>query len=155
MLEDPRTAPNESGALPIDETGDREDGTKSAHVGRRYLGGIGKKIDDGVVFGKLFVGRRAPLLPSGGRALHTPPLSTSRRRRKADPEFRTKPRRIALEPVERAVEMGRSLLGRWWPRRSLYGEHRKFKEGLERTGRYLILRAGLVEPSYAWGIAPW
>jgi SRSO17 transposase len=48
MLEDPRTAPHESGALVIDETGDRKDGTKTAHVGKQYLGGIGK-VDNGVV----------------------------------------------------------------------------------------------------------
>lgn len=48
MLEDPRTAPDQRGALVIDETGDRKDGTKTAHVGRQYLGGIGK-IDNGIV----------------------------------------------------------------------------------------------------------
>src|SRR3954452_7801797 len=48
MLDDPKTSPEEGGALVIDETGDRKDGTKTAHVGRQYLGGIGK-IDNGVV----------------------------------------------------------------------------------------------------------
>src|SRR5215472_11056378 len=44
----PATAPNANGVLVIDETGDRKDGTKTAHVGRQYLGNIGK-IDNGVV----------------------------------------------------------------------------------------------------------
>jgi SRSO17 transposase len=48
MLEDPRTAPTAGGALVVDETGDRKDGKATAHVGKKYLGGIGK-IDDGVV----------------------------------------------------------------------------------------------------------
>ncbi len=48
MLEDPRRAPNGSGVLAIDETGDRKDGKATAHVGKQYLGGIGK-IDNGVV----------------------------------------------------------------------------------------------------------
>lgn len=48
LLEDPQTAPVESGALVIDETGDRKDGKATAHVGKQYLGGIGK-IDNGVV----------------------------------------------------------------------------------------------------------
>src|SRR5215210_1728644 len=48
MLEDPRTAPNDSGVLVIDETGDRKGGTATAHVGKQYLGGIGK-IDNGIV----------------------------------------------------------------------------------------------------------
>src|SRR5215207_6020826 len=47
MLEDPKTAPKGSGVLVIDETGDRKDGKATAHVGKQYLGGIGK-IDKGV-----------------------------------------------------------------------------------------------------------
>ncbi|MBO0781128.1 MAG: transposase [Ktedonobacteraceae bacterium] len=42
------TAPNNQGVLVIDETGDRKAGHKTAHVGRQYLGSVGK-IDDGVV----------------------------------------------------------------------------------------------------------
>ena len=42
------TAPNGDGVLAIDETGDRKWGTKTAHVGRQYLGSIGK-VDNGVV----------------------------------------------------------------------------------------------------------
>jgi SRSO17 transposase len=48
MLEDPRTAPEGFDALVIDETGDRKDGKATAHVGKQYLGGIGK-IENGVV----------------------------------------------------------------------------------------------------------
>src|SRR5215204_7173025 len=48
MLEEPKTAPVESGALVIDETGDRKDGNATAHVGKQYLGGIGK-TENGVV----------------------------------------------------------------------------------------------------------
>ena len=44
----PTTAPHAGGVLVIDETGDRKWGTKTAHVGRQYLGSIGK-IDNGVV----------------------------------------------------------------------------------------------------------
>jgi DDE superfamily endonuclease len=36
--------------LVIDETGDRKDGHQTAHVGRQYLGKLGK-IDNGVVSG--------------------------------------------------------------------------------------------------------
>jgi SRSO17 transposase len=48
LREDPSTAPNEHGVLVIDETGDRKDGHKTAHVGRQYLANVGK-IDNGVV----------------------------------------------------------------------------------------------------------
>lgn len=33
----PATAPDSDGALVIDETGDRKEGTQTAHVGRQYL----------------------------------------------------------------------------------------------------------------------
>src|SRR3712207_5433084 len=45
---DPPTAPHAGGVLIIDETGDRKDGDKTAHVGRQYLGNRGK-IENGVV----------------------------------------------------------------------------------------------------------
>jgi SRSO17 transposase len=47
MLEDRRTAPTAGSALVVDESGDRKDGKATAHVGKQYLGGIGK-IDHGV-----------------------------------------------------------------------------------------------------------
>jgi SRSO17 transposase len=39
---DPATAPHPGGVLIVDETGDRKDGSKTAHVGRQYLGNRGK-----------------------------------------------------------------------------------------------------------------
>src|SRR5947207_4370842 len=45
---DPVTAPHGGGVLVIDDSGDRKDGTRTAHVGRQYLGRYGK-TDDGVV----------------------------------------------------------------------------------------------------------
>jgi SRSO17 transposase len=50
LREDATTAPNTRGVLVIDETGDRKDGHQTAHVGRQYLGNLGK-IDNGVVSG--------------------------------------------------------------------------------------------------------
>jgi SRSO17 transposase len=140
LLEEQRTAPNEKGALVIDETGDRKDGKKTAHVGRQYLSSIGK-IDNGVVsVGSLWADERIyyplevePYTPAdwfeGG---------------KADPAFRTKPK-IALELVEAAVERGipfRAVVAD-----ILYGEHRKLKEGLENGGIPYVMA---IKPSYAW-----
>ncbi len=45
---DPATAPHGGGVLVIDDSGDRKDGTKTAHVGRQWLGRYGK-TDNGVV----------------------------------------------------------------------------------------------------------
>jgi SRSO17 transposase len=140
MLEDPRTAPQAGGALVVDETGDRKDGKATAHVGKQYLGGIGK-VDNGVVsVSSLWVDERLYY------PLEVEPYTPAHHFEggKTDPRFRTKPQ-IALRLVERAVEMGipfRAVVGD-----ILYGEHRKFKEGLE--GREIPYVLSL-KPSHAW-----
>lgn len=48
LLSDPATAPHAGGVLVIDDSGDRKDGSATAHVGNQYLGSVGK-IDRGVV----------------------------------------------------------------------------------------------------------
>src|SRR6266849_10455864 len=48
LAADPATAPHEGGVLVIDDSGDRKDGTKTAHVGHQWLGRYGK-TDNGVV----------------------------------------------------------------------------------------------------------
>ena len=108
LLGDAKTAPHGSGALVIDETGDRKDGKKTAHVGRQYLGGIGK-IENGVVsVSSLWADERLyyPLMVEP----YTPAHHFAGG--KADPALRTKPK-IALELVGAGSEPG-SLSGRWW-----------------------------------------
>src|SRR5919205_916398 len=101
MLEDPRTAPDESGALVIDETGDRKDGTKIAHVGKQYLGGIGK-VDNGVVSVSSLWADERLYYP-----LEVEPYTPAHHFEggKKGPKFRTKPK-IALDLVESAIEIG-------------------------------------------------
>ncbi|MFD7811512.1 transposase [Streptomyces sp. NPDC059785] len=48
LLVDPATAPHPGGVLVVDDSGDRKAGTATAHVGKQYLGSVGK-IDRGVV----------------------------------------------------------------------------------------------------------
>ncbi len=48
LLADPATAPSGGGVLVIDDSGDRKDGVKTAHVGHQWLGRYGK-TDSGVV----------------------------------------------------------------------------------------------------------
>ena len=48
LLADPATVPHGGGVLVIDDSGDRKDGVKTAHVGHQYLGRYGK-TDNGVV----------------------------------------------------------------------------------------------------------
>jgi hypothetical protein len=48
VLADPATAPHGGGVLVIDDSGDRKDGTATAHVGHQWLGRY-SKTDNGVV----------------------------------------------------------------------------------------------------------
>ena len=48
LLAGPATAPHGRGVLVIDDSGDRKDGVKTAHMGRQWLGRYGK-TDSGVV----------------------------------------------------------------------------------------------------------
>ena len=137
---DPATAPHAGGVLIVDETGDRKDGTKTAHVGRQYLGNRGK-IENGVVsVGSLWAdeGVYYPLAV----APYTPaPWFAGG---KADPAFRTKPQ-IALELVDQARAAG-------WPFRAvvadcLYGEHHGFTGGLSARG---VPYVAALKPSHAW-----
>ena len=137
---EPATAPHPGGVLIIDETGDRKDGEKTAHVGRQYLGNRGK-IENGVVsVGGVWADdgvyyplavepyTPAPWFPGG----------------KADPAFRTKPQ-IALEVVDQARAQD-------WPLRAvvadcLYGEHHGFTAGLVQRGVPYVVA---VKPSHSW-----
>ena len=101
LCQDSATAPNDRGALVIDDTGDRKDGTATAHVARQYLGSVGK-IDNGIVaVTSLWADERcywpvhvvpytpAVRLPGGER----------------DPGFHTKPQ-LAVELVQAAQQAG-------------------------------------------------
>lgn len=137
---DSATTPHAGGVLIIDETGDRKDGTQTAHVGRQYLGNRGK-IENGVVsVGSLWAdaGIYYPLAAGP----YTPERWFAGG--KADPAFRTKPR-IALELVDQAIAQD-------WPFRAvvadcLYGEHRGFIRGLTQRGVPYVVA---LKPSHAW-----
>lgn len=137
---DPGTAPHGDGVLIIDETGDRKDGDKTAHVGRQYLGNRGK-IENGVVSvssvwaddGVYYPLAVEPYTPKHWFAAG-----------KADPAFRTKPQ-IALELVDQALADD-------WPFRAvvadcLYGEHPGFTAGLAQRGVSFVVA---LKPSHGW-----
>jgi hypothetical protein len=87
--------------LVIDGTGDRKDGTATAHVARQYLGSVGK-IDNGIVaVTSLWADERCywpvqavPYTPASRLA-----------KGKHDPGFRTKPQ-LAVELVQAAQQAG-------------------------------------------------
>jgi hypothetical protein len=136
----PATAPDGDGALVIDETGDRKDGTKTAHVGRQYLGSIGK-IDNGVVsVGALWADERIYY------PVDVEPYTPAHwfTRGKYDPAFRTKPQ-IALALVVQAAAA--SLPFRAVVADCFYGEHDAFRLGLHNRDIGYVLA---LQPSHAW-----
>ncbi len=136
----PATAPDAHGALVIDETGDRKDGTHTAHVGRQYLGSIGK-IDNGVVsVGALWADEQVYY------PLDVEPYTPAHWfvRGRSDPAFRTKPQ-IALALVMQAVAAGipfRAVVADCF-----YGEHDAFRLGLHQRNIGYVLA---LHPSHAW-----
>jgi len=48
LLSEPATTPYGQGVLVIDDSGDRKAGSHTAHVGRHWLGSVGK-VDNGIV----------------------------------------------------------------------------------------------------------
>ena len=83
---DPATAPHGGGVLVIDDSGDRKDGTKTAHVGRQWLGRYGK-TDNGVVTVTTVWADERLYYP-----VHAVPYTPARHfaKGKNDPGFRTK-----------------------------------------------------------------
>ena len=123
LLSDPRTAPTAEGALVLDETGDRKDGKKTAHVGRQYLANLGK-VDNGVVSVTSLYADARLYYP-----LEVEPYTPAHwfERGQSDPGFRTKPQ-IALELVRREVAAG--TLFKAVVADCFYGENDTFRTGL-------------------------
>jgi SRSO17 transposase len=99
LCEDPATAPHERGVLVIDDTGDRKDGTATAHVARQYLGSVGK-IDNGIVAVTSLWADERVYWP-----VHAVPYTPASRLPggERDPGFRTKPQ-LAIELVQAAQQ---------------------------------------------------
>jgi DDE superfamily endonuclease len=98
---DAALAPHEGGVLVIDETGDRKDGTKTAHVAPQYLGSVGKIANGIVSVTSLWADERVHY------PLHVLPYTPAARlpRGKKDPALRTKPQ-LAVDLVSRARALG-------------------------------------------------
>jgi SRSO17 transposase len=82
----PATAPHGGGVLVIDDSGDRKDGRKTAHVGHQWLGRYGK-TDNGVVTVTTLWADERLYYP-----VHAVPYTPARHfaKGKSDPGFRTK-----------------------------------------------------------------
>jgi len=107
---DPATAPHGGGVLVIDDSGDRKDGTKTAHVGRQWLGRYGK-TDNGVVTVTTLWADERVYYP-----VDAVPYTPARHfaKGKSDPGFRTKLAIGADLAVRRPGGRERSQRRAWW-----------------------------------------
>jgi hypothetical protein len=126
-LGDAAIAPHAGGVLVIDETGDRKDGSKTAHVAHQYLGSNGKIANGIVSVTSLWADEDAHY------PLDVVPYEPAARlpRGKADPALRTKPQ-LAVELVARAVVRGVAF--RAVVAASLDGENPTFERARARAG---------------------
>jgi hypothetical protein len=101
LCQDPATAPHDGGVLVIDDTGDRKDGSATAHVARQYLGSVGK-VDNGIVAVTSLWADARCYWP-----VHAVPYTPASRLPggERDPGFKTKPE-LAVELVEAAQQAG-------------------------------------------------
>jgi hypothetical protein len=129
---DPATAPHAQGVLVIDDTGDRKDGTATAHVGRQYLGSVGKTDNGIVAVTSLWADARCYW------PLHAVPYTPASRlaKGKSDPGFRTKPQ-LAVELVEAARQA--KIPFRAVVADCFYGDNTGFVEALGRAGVAFVL----------------
>jgi SRSO17 transposase len=140
LVEDPATAPNEEGVLVIDEHGDRKWGKKTAHVGKQWLGNIGK-TDNGVVSVSSLWADEGTYYP-----LEVEPYTPAHHfeRGRTDDRFRTK-LKIARQLVERSVGVGvpfRAVVAD-----SFYGEDEDLKGELEGLGVGYVMA---LKESHCW-----
>src|SRR5918911_803876 len=124
--------PHAEGVLIVDDSGDRKAGSHTAHVGRQYLGSIGK-IDNGIVAVTTVWADERVYYP-----LHYAAYTPASRLPKglADPAFQTKPQ-FAAALIEQARGAGvpfRAIVADCF-----YGDHLGFVEALERAGLPYVL----------------
>jgi hypothetical protein len=118
------TAPCDGAVLVIDETGDRKYGTHTAHVGRQYLGSLGK-VDSGIVTVHVLYDTPHAYVPL--KFVPYTPAHHFERKTNA-PAFKTKPQ-LAIDLID-AVRAD-------WPYRavvadSFYGRNEVFQTHLIR-----------------------
>jgi DDE superfamily endonuclease len=101
LCENPATAPHDAGALVVDDTGDRKDGTATAHVARQCLGSVGK-VDNGIVAVTTLWADERCYWPA-----HAVPYTPASRLAGGErhPGFKTKPE-LAVELVRAAQQAG-------------------------------------------------
>jgi hypothetical protein len=144
LLADPATAPHGGGVLVIDDSGDRKDGTETAHVGRQWLGRYGK-TDSGVVTVTTVWADERLYYP-----LDAVPYTPARHfaKGKSDPAFRTK-LAIGADLAVRAGEAGFAF--RAVAADSAYGDQDGFRAELAGAGLPFVMALRPRRGTWAYG----
>jgi len=132
LLAEPATAPHGGGVLVIDDSGDRKDGTKTAHVGHQWLGRYGK-TDNGVVTVTTVWADERVYYP-----VHAVPYTPAKHfaKGKNDPGFRTK-LAIGADLAVRARKAGFAF--RAVVADSAYGDQDGFRGELAEAGLPFVM----------------
>ena len=144
LLADPATAPHGGGVLVIDDSGDRKDGAKTAHVGHQWLGRYGK-TDNGVVTVTTVWADERLYYP-----VHAVPYTPARHfaKGKNDPGFRTK-LAIGADLAVRAREAGFAF--RAVAADSAYGDQDGFRGELSEAGLPFVMALKPRRGTWAYG----
>jgi SRSO17 transposase len=147
LLADPATAPHDGGVLVIDDSGDRKDGKATAHVGRQWLGRLGRlgKTDNGVVTVTTLWADERLYYP-----LHAVPYTPARHFPKGrnDPGFATK-LQIAAQLARQAEEAG--VCFRAVAADCAYGDQDGFRSQLATAGLPFVMALKRRRGIWAYG----
>ncbi|MFJ1936331.1 transposase [Kitasatospora sp. NPDC088160] len=132
LLADPATAPHGQGVLVIDDSGNRKDGTATAHVGRQWPGRLGKTDNAVVTVTTLWADERLYY------PLHAVPYTPAHHfpRKRNDPDFHTKPQ-LATDLAGQAQRAGvtfRAVVADCG-----YGDHDEFRHTLREAGLPFVM----------------
>ena len=132
LLADPAAAPHGGGVLVIDDSGDRKDGTKTAHVGRQWLGRYGKTGNGVVTVTTVWADERLYY------PVHAVPYTPARHFAggKNDPGFRAK-LQIGADLAARARAAGFAF--RAVAADSAYGDQDGFRSELAEAGLPFVM----------------
>ena len=144
LLSDPATAPHDAGVLVIDDSGDRKDGAKTAHVGHQWLGRYGK-TDSGVVTVTTLWADERLYYP-----VHAVPYTPARHfaKGKNDPAFRTK-LAIGADLAVRARDAG--FMFRAVVADCAYGDQDGFRAELAEAGLPFVMALKPRRGTWAYG----
>src|SRR5216117_4479929 len=144
LLADPATAPHDAGVLVIDDSGDRKDGTKTAHVGHQWLGRYGK-TDNGVVTVTTVWADERLYYP-----VHAVPYTPARHfaKGKNDPGFRTK---LAIGAELAVAARAAGFVFRAVCADSAYGDQDGFRGELTEAGLPFVMALKPRHGTWAYG----